>query len=718
MFKYFDIYDFDLSKKVVGMRVDLNSPIKNGKIVNNPRIEAHSKSIKKIVSMGAKLVVLAHQGKVGSSNCVSLEEHRLLIERRTGLKGKLMTFISLPKVRKEIKNLKKNEFIILENVRFLKDEFKPRVKKNKIRNLEKLFNYYILDAFSVCHREQASIIGFNGIINIVGPVFKEELNNLRELHHFHKPVTYILAGNKIKELLDLIEANIDKKHVDNFLLCGIIGEIFSHLKGKYLGRKVNYFIKKGYLKYFDRIKKLLEKNPKKFFCPQDFAVKSMNKRLEIALTSEPKNKKILDKRIIKDIGEKTILNYCEIISKSKTIFMKGTPGDFENHFFNKGTKRIIEAIEKTNPYICFGGGHTSLAVSKYFVNKKKINYMSLSGGALLEFLSHRKLFGTESVKNSYIRNKSLLNTFTSFGSNTVDIEMQTQFSITHIKAGSKIRIQDDFKTTYGGGGINIAQCLNNLGADTSYFGKFSKEEFTKLKKFLKSKNIRIVKTKATKQPQSKSIILNTEEKDRIIFAYKGHNNFLLKNDVELEDIQDKNFVFTMNTGKTFDTMLYLIEKIKTLNNSKKICFLLSYYGLKDVKTRLKNILKFTDVIILNKEEAISFTGVRKIKECLKILQSYNKKIVIITDGPNGAYCYDGEKEYFEKAFNKLKIIDTTGAGDCFSATFFYYYIQKESIQNCLKYATINSASIVQFKGATSKLLSDYQIKNRYEEHYT
>ena len=127
------------------------------------------------------------------------------------------------------------------------------------------------------------------------------------------------------------------------------------------------------------------------------------------------------------------------------------------------------------------------------------------------------------------------------------------------------------------------------------------------------------------------------------------------------------------------------------------------YLIKNNSKQIRNILKFVDILILNYEEIQELVGGEySISECFKRAIKLGPNLVIITDGSNGAYCFDGENEYFQKALTE-KVVDTTGAGDSFAGTFFYFYSKGYGIKRAMKYASRNAASVIEYKGAQAGL---------------
>jgi len=231
MFNYNTLSDFDFKGKTVGLRVDINSPIINKKIVLNQRIVEHSKTIKKLSELGAKVVILAHQGRKGSDDCISLKEHSKLISKEIKKNVDFINEVYSKKVEEKIKSLKNEDILLLENLRFNDDEKNINSKGNNIKKLEKLFDFYVFDAFSVSHREQTSVVGFNKIPNIAGLVMEKELKGLNHIEDSKHPRVFAFGGAKPDDLVVLMESALDSNSVDSILLSGVIGEIALIIKG-------------------------------------------------------------------------------------------------------------------------------------------------------------------------------------------------------------------------------------------------------------------------------------------------------------------------------------------------------------------------------------------------------------------------------------------------------------------------------------------------------
>ncbi len=370
------IDDFNFKNKRVLLRVDLNSEIINKRVLLNERIIEHSKTINELKRKKAKIVILAHQSRPDSSDFTSLKQHSKLLNKYT--KVKFINSIIDKKAIKKIKSLKPGEALLLENVRFLKEEFTPSLNNKLVKTLSPLFDVYINDAFSVSHRAQTSIVSFPKILpHCIGRVMEKELHAIKKISS--KNTLYILGGAKPEE-------NILLMNKKNIITCGLFGQLCLIARGFNFGKQNKYLKKKFF------ILKDLKKKLKSQKTPVDFAVEINHKRKELKLKDFPSN------YLIYDIGKETIKQYIKEIKKAKSIFMKGTAGDCSKKQFCKGTYEILKAIESSKAFSLIGGGSLSEATRELRINKKNLGYISLSGGALIEYIAGKKLPGLEALR--------------------------------------------------------------------------------------------------------------------------------------------------------------------------------------------------------------------------------------------------------------------------------------------------------------------------------
>lgn len=364
----------NLKGKKVLLRADLDSNYVSGKILMSERIKQAAETVKWLKKKGARVVIIAHQGRPDRGDCVSLEPHAHKLSLFT--KVKFVSDLFGEHAEKAIDQLMNGEAILLENLRKYKEEYK--LTNNKmVENLSSWCNIYVNDAFSNSHRKHASMVGFAKVMpSYVGPLVEKELEALKKINVKH--ALYILGGAKPEDNLKLIGEN-------KVLACGLFGQMCLISKGKKLGAQEKY-LKKKTVDYNKNLKKLKTKQ-KKVVTPIDFGVKVDGKREDFELENFPSKYEIFD------IGPKTLSFFIKEIKKAKSIYMKGPVGDFSTPGFSKGTFEVLKAISRSRAFSLIGGGHLSDAIHKAGISKKKFSHVSLSGGALLSYIAGDKLPG-------------------------------------------------------------------------------------------------------------------------------------------------------------------------------------------------------------------------------------------------------------------------------------------------------------------------------------
>ncbi len=392
--------DFQLKEKKILLRLDLNSPVKNGIVEDSPRMKAHASTVELLLKEGAGVVVLAHQSRRGKADFTDLSQHARLLEEHLGREVKFVDDVIGEKAKSAIKELKSGEVLMLDNVRKLDSETaklspEEHAKGEVVLALAPFFDYYINDAFSVCHRSQASIVGFPLVLRSgAGPVLVGEYTAAQKLiAEIKRPVVYLIGGKKIDEVFELMKTNLENGKVDKILVVGAIAQLALAAKGEELSESNRSFVTQNYAGWIDKMKELLTKFSDKIVLPVDFAVEENAGRVEYELDKLPDV-------LIGDIGEKTIAQYKEILENAKTIFVKGPAGIFENSLFMKGTKELFSFVADLDAFSLLGGGHSSTALEQIGIEEGKFSHISLSGGALVEFLTGKPLPGIEALKRS------------------------------------------------------------------------------------------------------------------------------------------------------------------------------------------------------------------------------------------------------------------------------------------------------------------------------
>ncbi|MBI2657281.1 carbohydrate kinase family protein [Candidatus Woesearchaeota archaeon] len=300
------------------------------------------------------------------------------------------------------------------------------------------------------------------------------------------------------------------------------------------------------------------------------------------------------------------------------------------------------------------------------------------------------------------------------GSATVDVFAKTRFSelikiidpkgetdLLAFPSGSKILI-DGLEFTTGGGGTNTAVALSRLGHKVAFLGKLGQganSEF--IHKSLAKEKIDLLCFHG-KGDAGYSIILDTLDHDRTILTYKGANDDLKIKDVPFKKLKAKWFYFSAMMGQSFKTLEKIAEFAQ--KHSIKIAFNPSTYLAEKGANSLKRILGRTELLVLNKEEAALIAGKCPVEEMLNKIKSMGPKIAVVTDGKHNLYAA-GEKYFYSAMPPPVKIVDATGAGDAFAASFLSGLLRKNDMDFAIRLGVANAQSVVSHYGAKNILLT-------------
>lgn len=305
------------------------------------------------------------------------------------------------------------------------------------------------------------------------------------------------------------------------------------------------------------------------------------------------------------------------------------------------------------------------------------------------------------------------------GSSTIDVFIETESELIKIMTshseedliaypvGSKILI-NEIQFLTGGGGTNTACSLSRLGLKTAYLGKCGNDENgDRIIHLLKKEKVDFLGARG-KQNSGFSIVMDSIEDDRTILTHKGANNFFSFKEVDKKKLNCKWFYFAAMTAKAYRELV----KVARFADKEgiKIAFNPSCYLAEQGVDFLKPILDRTSLLVLNKEEAEILVGKGDTKTLLKNLQGLGPEIVVITDGKKGANALYKNHIYFVPAC-KIKVKETTGAGDAFASSFLAGLMLEDDVEFALKLGSVNSASVCMYSGAKEKLLNMKEAKS-------
>ncbi len=373
--------DVDVSGKTVLVRADINSPVVDGKVQDNPRVRAAAETLKELSDKGAKVVVLAHQGRPGDKDFVNLEQHAELLSKHTSKDVMFVDDIYGEKAIKKIRALKNGNILILDNVRSLKEEMEKvtpeeHSKTDFVQTLAKEADFFVIDAFSAAHRGQASLVGFMPLLpTVLGREMQHELDALEKIKS--EKAVLVLGGAKPEDALKIIEHFSEQGILQSVLTTGVIAQIFIAAKGIVMGEPEKFLKDNDYWGFVPKAKELLESTANKIEIPIDMITET---KKTIIIDDMPIREKIYD------MGAKTCDKYAETIKSAKFIVLNGTAGVVEKGF-DMGTRKIFTAVADSNAFSLVGGGHSTSAIEELGIPKDKFSFISLAGGALISYLS-------------------------------------------------------------------------------------------------------------------------------------------------------------------------------------------------------------------------------------------------------------------------------------------------------------------------------------------
>ena len=389
------INEISFNGKKVFIRVDFNVPFNDsGEITDNSRIVAALPTIEYVLSNGGACILASHLGRPDRINPeLSL---RKIIPELKKLLSKDVIFLEDPigyQTKEICSNLKKGQIVLLENLRFYKEETKADAGFAK--ELSGLADIYINDAYGTTHREHASTATIAKFFSEKAPgiLLEKEIKSLKKLMDKpKKPVTAIIGGAKVSSKISVIANMLDV--VDNLIIGGGMAYTFIKNNGGIIGDSI---FEKDKLNDCSEIISLAKQKNVNVFLPEDIVASNefSNEGLKkvINIYSIPSGWQGLD------IGPLTISNFQNIVTESKTILWNGPMGVFEMPAFEKGTLAIAKSVAKATSSGAFSliGGGDSVAAIKKFNLQDEVSFISTGGGAMLESLEGKILPGIKAL---------------------------------------------------------------------------------------------------------------------------------------------------------------------------------------------------------------------------------------------------------------------------------------------------------------------------------
>jgi len=385
----------DIAGKRVFMRVDFNVPLdKNRNIGDDTRIQAVLPTLKYALSAKAKIILASHlgrpKGKPEPEFSLAPVARRLgdLLKKEVPLAPDCIG----PEVERMVEALKPGDVLLLENLRFHKEEEKN--DPGFAQSLAKLADVYVNDAFAVSHRAHASVEGMTKFFKdkAAGYLMRDELHYLgKVMEDPARPLVAVIGGAKVSGKLEVLQ-NLAPR-VNKLIIGGGMAFTFLKAVGMNVGKSL---VEEDLVKTAQGILEEARKKGVKVFLPVDcVAAEKMDPSAKAKVVPVDK---IPGDSMGLDIGPETLNRFGEALKDARTILWNGPMGVFEMEPFSKGTLGMIRHIISSGAMSVVGGGDTDTAVHKSG-QADKFSYISTAGGAFLELLEGKKLPGVEALKN-------------------------------------------------------------------------------------------------------------------------------------------------------------------------------------------------------------------------------------------------------------------------------------------------------------------------------
>lgn len=368
----------DLKNKTVLLREDLNVPFDENGILSTARIDAALETVRCLQEKEAKIILMSHLGRPKGR-----DEQYTLQPIADYLSAQLNQKVTLFNLGDPTPLLRPRSVALLENVRFYPGETEN--KEILAKQYAKLCDVFVIDAFGVSHRAQASTTGVIEFANEVcmGPLLAKEITMLNQaLDNPRRPTVAIVGGGKVSTKLDVLLNLLEK--VDVMIVGGALANTFLLAQGKKVGASlVEPELVPMANQILDRAKQL----GKTFWLPEDVVVaESID-----SSTAQVKNlQELTSSDKIFDIGTHAIASLEKILLTAQTILWNGPLGVFEKEPFASGTRALAQLIAKSKAFSIAGGGETIAAIEQFGV-QNQISYISTGGGAFLEVLEGKAL---------------------------------------------------------------------------------------------------------------------------------------------------------------------------------------------------------------------------------------------------------------------------------------------------------------------------------------
>ncbi|MCP3141015.1 phosphoglycerate kinase [Pyxidicoccus xibeiensis] len=393
MIRYID--DLQLTGKRVFIRVDFNVPLEGRRVTDDTRIREALPTIRRALEMGGKVILASHLGRPkGPDPKLSLEPVAVRLAELLGGKHEVILTDDCvgDGVKKQVKDLKEGQVVLLENLRFHKEE--EANDEAFARELAANADVYINDAFGTAHRAHASTAGMVPFVKekAAGFLMRKEIEYLgKVLKNPEKPFVAILGGSKVSDKIKVIESLLPK--VDALLIGGAMAYTFLKAQGVEVGKSR---VEGDKLSLATRMLEAAQRLKTPIVLPVDHIVGT--DLTENSVAKETPDNAIPVDMLGLDIGPKTRAMYAQHIRDARTVVWNGPMGLFEVAKFAEGTRSVAAAMSINSQATTVIGGGDSAAAVEQMGYAEKMSHVSTGGGASLEFLEGRELPGIKALE--------------------------------------------------------------------------------------------------------------------------------------------------------------------------------------------------------------------------------------------------------------------------------------------------------------------------------
>ncbi len=391
--------DLAVDGATVGVRVDVNSPLSpSGAIADDARLRAHLETLDELLSRGGRVAVLAHQGRPAGEEFAGLAPHAERFGELLDHPVSHTDALWSADARRAVDDLGDGEAVVLENTRFYSEEyveFEPEraAETALVERLAPHFDAYVNDAFAAAHRSQPSLVGFPVVLPAyAGRVVERELAELGDVAGTPTPRAYVLGGAKVDDAVDVARYALENGLADRVLTAGLVGNVFLLADGVDLGDASATVIgDRGFADAVGRAADLLADHGDRISLPVDLALDRDGERVEVPVSDLPPD----PDAPAKDVGERTVAAYADVLEDAGTAVLNGPAGVFEEAAFATGTRDLFAAVTRAGHSIV-GGGDTAAAIRQLGI--EGFDHVSTGGGAALRLLSDGTLPAVEVLR--------------------------------------------------------------------------------------------------------------------------------------------------------------------------------------------------------------------------------------------------------------------------------------------------------------------------------